>query len=134
MKQSFKYKRWFKNLYTIMKNLLNQSRNKYKQDIICIKNYEELISYIFHLPLETTQELTQDSGLYKPLTHSSAIVLRAMLFQIQACIYKTTNKRSRSKKTYAGDTISQKSIPLRVSCSYRKGLVYWMSVLGIMDD
>jgi hypothetical protein len=62
------------------------------------KNYEELICYIFHLPLETAQELTQDSGLYMPLTHSSAIALRAMLFQIQACIYKTTNKRSRSKK------------------------------------
>jgi hypothetical protein len=51
-----------------MESLLNQFYNKYSQDIlICMKS----LFYFFLLnPLETVEEMAQESGLYMPLvTH-----------------------------------------------------------------
>jgi hypothetical protein len=52
MERSSKYKKRLKILRSTIESFLNQSHNKYKQDTICIENYEESISYFFTYSLK----------------------------------------------------------------------------------
>jgi hypothetical protein len=64
MKWYSKHKRRLKGLRSIIESLLNQSHNKYSQDIICIKSCEESMSswrvgllYFFNLPSKDTSKI-----------------------------------------------------------------------------
>jgi hypothetical protein len=71
MKQSSKYKRLLKSLCIIIYSLLNQSLNKYSQEIIRRESCEESISYIFFTyHLETAQKNNSRVRIVHTLTSS----------------------------------------------------------------
>jgi hypothetical protein len=59
-----------------MERLLNQSHNKYSQDIMYIKSYEESISYIFIF----TRRNDSRVGLYMLLQKTTSCFLAFSIF------------------------------------------------------